>query len=136
MIKTYNLSAKQVLNKIIKEYGKDHLYSFIIANILMVTVASATALYPIIIDYAFKSLEEQDWSKIILVPIFIVFLTIIKGGALYKQTVLINTIVQSIIFKIQNKLYSSFLLEPSNILKFLCNSYSNIFEKTLSSPLF
>ncbi len=109
MIKKYNLSAKQVLNKVLREYGKDHVYSFIVANILMIIVAGATALYPIIIDYAFKSLEEQDWSKIILVPIFIVFLTIIKGGALYKQTVMINTIVQSIIYKIQNKLYSSFL---------------------------
>ena len=109
MIKIYNLSVKQVLNKILKEYGRHHLYSFIMANILMIIIAGATALYPIIIDYAFKALEEQNWSKIVLVPIFIVFLTIVKGGALYKQTVLINTIVQSIIYKIQNKLYASFL---------------------------
>ena len=53
MIKIYNLSVKQVLNKILKEYGRDHLYSFIMANILMIIIAGATALYPIIIDYAF-----------------------------------------------------------------------------------
>ena len=109
MIKKYNLSAKQILRRILSEYGKDNLSSFIWANILMVLVASSTALYPIIIDYAFKSLEAKDWTKIILVPFFIIFLTFIKGGALYRQTVLINKIVQSIIFKMQNKLYESFL---------------------------
>ena len=36
----------------------------------MIIIAGATALYPIIIDYAFKALEEQNWSKIVLVPIF------------------------------------------------------------------
>ena len=75
----------------------------------MVLVAGTTALYPIVIDYAFKALEEENWDKIILVPILIIILTLLKGAALFKQTVVINSIVQAIIFKIQNKLYESFL---------------------------
>ena len=57
---------------------------------------------------AFKALEEENWDKIILVPILIIILTLLKGAALFKQTVVINSIVQAIIFKIQNKLYESF----------------------------
>ena len=60
----------------------------------MLLIAGATALYPIVIDYAFLSLEEANWSKIILIPLFIILLTLIKGAALYKQTVLINKLVQ------------------------------------------
>ena len=109
MIKAYSLSVKKVFKRILNDYGKDHLYSFIWVNILMVLVAGTTALYPIVIDYAFKALEEANWDKIILVPILIIILTLLKGLALFKQTVVINSIVQSIIFKIQNKLYESFL---------------------------
>ena len=109
MIKTYTLTTKKIFKRILNDYGKNHLYSFIWANILMVLVAATTALYPIVIDYAFKALEEENWNKIILVPLIIIILTILKGISLFKQTVVINSIVQAIIFKIQNKLYSSFL---------------------------
>ena len=87
------MSLIQAFKRIWKNYGKVHLYSFIIANILMLFIAGSTALYPIVIDYAFISLEEANWSKISFIPVFIIILTLIKGGALYKQTVVINTLV-------------------------------------------
>jgi subfamily B ATP-binding cassette protein MsbA len=99
----------KAFKRIWKSYAKEHLFSFIIANLFMLFIAGTTALYPIVIDYAFLSLEEADWSKIILIPIFISILTLIKGAALYKQTVIINTLVQSIIYKIQSTLYNSLL---------------------------
>ena len=109
MIKTYSLTTTKIIKRLLKDYGKDHVYSFVWANILMVLVAISTALYPIVIDYAFKSLEESDWEKICLIPILIIILTFVKGGALYSQTVIINSLVQSIILKIQSKLYESFI---------------------------
>jgi ATP-binding cassette, subfamily B, bacterial MsbA len=109
MINSNSMSPLQVFKKIWKNYGRMHLNSFIIANILMLLIAGSTALYPILIDYAFASLEEADWNKISVIPILIIILTIIKGGALYKQTVVINTLVQSIIFKIQSNLFQSLL---------------------------
>ena len=48
-------------------------------------------------------------TVIIFIPVFIILLTFIKGAALYKQTVLINKLVQSIIFKIQSSLFNSLL---------------------------
>ena len=109
MISSNFMSPIQAFKRIWKTYGKAHVYSFIIANILMLFIAGSTALYPIVIDYAFLSLEQADWSKIIFIPVFIIILTLIKGGALYKQTVVINTLVQSIIFKIQENLFESLL---------------------------
>ena len=109
MINSKSMSPIQVFKRIWTNYGKIHLYSFLIANTLMLLIAGSTALYPIVIDYAFKSLEESNWSKISFIPVFIIILTIIKGGALYKQTVVINTLVQSIILKIQTNLFQSLL---------------------------
>ena len=109
MINSDSMSPIQAFKRIWKNYAKEHLSSFIIANLFMLLIAGATALYPIVIDYAFLSLEEANWSKIILIPLFIILLTFIKGAALYKQTVLINKLVQSIIFKIQSSLFNSLL---------------------------
>ena len=108
-LNTNNLSPLKVFYRIWGEWGKQHLFPFIFANVLMLVVAGATALYPIAIDYTFQFLEEKDWSKIVLVPLLIVLLTLIKGGALYQQTVLINRIIQSIISEVQTKLYESFI---------------------------
>lgn len=109
MINSDSMSPIQAFKRIWKNYGKGHLFHFIIANFLMLLIAGTTALYPIVIDYAFLSLEEADWSKIILIPLFIISLTFIKGAALYKQTVIINTLVQTIILKIQSSLFKSLL---------------------------
>ena len=109
MINSNSMSPIQVFKRIWQNYGKIHFYPFIVANILMLLIAGATALYPIVIDYAFISLEEADWSKISFIPVFIITLTLIKGGALYKQTVVINRLVQSIICKIQANLFQSLL---------------------------
>ena len=116
MIISDSMTPIQVFKRIWKNYGKGHLYSFILANVLMLFIAGSTALYPIVIDYAFLSLEEANWKKISLIPIFIILLTFIKGGALYKQTVMINTLAQSIIFKIQSNLFSSLLNLDLNII--------------------
>jgi len=116
MINSNSMSPIQAFKRIWKNYGKNHLYSFILANILMLFIAASTALYPIVIDYAFISLEEANWKKISFIPVLIIILTIIKGGALYKQTVMINTLVQSIIFKIQSNLFSSLLNLDLNII--------------------
>ena len=109
MINSNSMSPIQSFKRIWKNYGKEHLFSFIIANLFMIIIAGTTALYPIVIDYAFLSLEEANWSKIIFIPVFIILLTFLKGAALYKQTVIINKLVQSIIFKIQSSLFNSLL---------------------------
>ena len=109
MINSDSMSPIQSFKRIWKNYGREHLFSFIIANLFMILIAGTTALYPIVIDYAFLSLEEANWSKIIFIPVFIIILTFIKGAALYKQTVIINTLVQTIIFKIQSSLFNSLL---------------------------
>ena len=75
----------------------------------MLIVAGTTALYPIVIDYVFQFLTNKDWSKITLIPLAIIILTLIKGSTLYQQTVLVNKVVHSIIANIQTQLYESFI---------------------------
>ena len=108
-INTKHLSPLMVFRRIWRQWGHRHLVVFIIANILMLIVAGTTALYPIVIDYAFQFLTNKDWSKITLIPLAIVILTLIKGSALYQQTVLVNKVIHSIIANIQTQLYESFI---------------------------
>ena len=60
MINSDSMSPTQSFKRIWKNYGKEHLFSFIIANLFMILIAGTTALYPIVIDYAFLSLEEAS----------------------------------------------------------------------------
>ena len=108
-INTKHLSPLMVFHRIWRQWGHKHLVVFIIANILMLIVAGTTALYPIVIDYAFQFLTNKDWSKITLIPLAIIILTLIKGSTLYQQTVLVNKVVHSIIANIQTQLYESFI---------------------------
>ena len=108
-INTKHLSPLMVFRRIWRQWGHRHLVVFIIANILMLIVAGTTALYPIVIDYAFQFLTNKDWSKITLIPLAIIILTLIKGSTLYQQTVLVNKVVHSIIANIQTQLYESFI---------------------------
>ena len=59
---TKKLSPLMVFRRIWSQWGHRHLVVFIIANILMLIVAGTTALYPIVIDYAFQFLTNKDWS--------------------------------------------------------------------------
>ena len=111
-----HLSPRKVFSRIWKLWGRKHLTVFITANILMLIVAGTTALYPIAIDYAFQFLADKEWSNIILIPIVIILLTLIKGGSLYQQTVLVNKIVHSIIADIQTQLYEALIKLDLNVI--------------------
>ena len=70
MINSGSMTPVTAFKRIWKSYAKDHLLNFILANLFMLFIAGATALYPIVIDYAFLSLEEANWSKIIFINFY------------------------------------------------------------------
>ncbi len=95
--------------KLLKKWGFNHKKNFFIANTFMVIVAASTAMYPIVIDFAFDAIEANNRNKIFIIPLFIVGLTLLKGISYFFQTVQVGKIANGIIKDIQLSLYDKIL---------------------------
>tara|TARA_X000000950_G_scaffold83126_1_gene104571 strand:- start:1340 stop:3091 length:1752 start_codon:yes stop_codon:yes gene_type:complete len=107
--KQNRLSTLLLYLKLLKRWGFKQKKKFIIANILMLIVAMATSMYPLIIDFAFDVISEKNKQYIFLLPVLILGITFIKGFAHYFQTVYVGIISNSIIKDIQYHLYNKVL---------------------------
>ncbi len=95
--------------RLLKKWGVRQKKNFFIANVFMFVVASATAMYPLVIDYAFDTIGENNKSKIFIIPSFIITLTVIKGIAYYFQTIFVGKVANGIIMDVQLNLYDKIL---------------------------
>ena len=110
MLKKQNrLSTFFLYVKLLRKWGFVQKRNFIIANVLMLIVATATSMYPLIIDFAFDVISEKKNKYIFYLPILILGITIIKGLAHYFQTLYVGIIANSIIKDIQFGLYNKIL---------------------------
>ena len=114
MLKNQNQNKKKISTfilyiKLLKKWGFNHKKNFFIANSFMVIVAASTAMYPIVIDFAFDAIEANNRNKIFIIPLFIVGLTLLKGISYFFQTVQVGKIANGIIKDIQLSLYDKIL---------------------------
>jgi ATP-binding cassette, subfamily B, bacterial MsbA len=73
---------------------------------LVVLVAGATGLYPILIKEAFDAFAARDADAIRLAPLFVIGVTAVKGFSLLGLTVLTNRVVTRIEADLQSALYA------------------------------
>ena len=95
--------------KNLKKWGKAQKKNFFIANFFMVLVAITTAMYPLVIDFAFDTISENNKNNIYIIPIIILTLTFTKGIAYFFQTVYVGKVSNGIIKDIQLTLYNKIL---------------------------
>ncbi len=105
-IKKSSNSSVNILRRIWETWGRKQLTLIIFCNLLMVVVAGCTSLYPIAIDYAFNVLAEKDSAGLMVVPIFIIMLTFIKGLSFFYQSVIAARISGRVIASVQKELFS------------------------------
>ena len=96
----HKLSTFFLYIKLLKKWGKKQKKKFMIANIFMVILAVATSMYPLVIDFAFDTIEGNEKNKIFFIPVLILFLTITKGLAQYFQTIYVGKIANGIILSL------------------------------------
>lgn len=101
--------ARHPIRRLIQRWGPKHARTFVIANLLVVVVAGATAGYPLLIDYLVDALQARERLVLVTVPIAVLLLTLAKGAALYAQTVLVSRIAQRMIADIRADLYMAIL---------------------------
>ena len=101
--------ARHPIRRLVQRWGPKHLRTFVVANLLVVVIAGATAGYPLLIDYLVDALQAGDRAVLVTVPIAVLLLTFAKGLALYAQTVLVSRIAQRMIADIRTDLYTAIL---------------------------
>lgn len=105
------LDAKSwaLLKRLWHEWLKQDWKRMTVALALMAVVAAATGAYPLLIDRAYSLFEARDLTLILLLPIAVIAVTTIKGGAFYVQTVMTGSIVNGAVMRMQNALFDHML---------------------------
>ncbi|MCY4004852.1 MAG: ABC transporter ATP-binding protein [Rhodospirillales bacterium] len=101
--------ARHPIRRLIQRWGPKHARTFVIANLLVIVIAGATAGYPLLIDYLVDALQARERLVLVTVPVAVLLLTLAKGAALYAQTVLVSRIAQRMIADIRADLYMAIL---------------------------
>ena len=101
--------ARHPIRRLVQRWGPKHLRTFVVANLLVIVIAGATAGYPLLIDYLVDALQAGDRAVLVTVPIAVLLLTFAKGLALYAQTVLVSRVAQRMIADIRTDLYTAIL---------------------------
>ncbi len=108
-----------------RDWLSAHRGSLALVLLLIVLVAASTGLYPVLIKAAFEAFTNRSGTgapikinlivtrfvldreqAILLAPVFVVFVTSIKGFALYAMTVLTNRVVTRTEADMQSALYA------------------------------
>lgn len=101
--------ARHPIRRLIQRWGPKHARTFVIANLLVIVIAGATAGYPLLIDYLVDALQARERLVLVTVPVAVLLLTLAKGAALYAQTVMVSRIAQRMIADIRADLYTAIL---------------------------
>ncbi len=86
-----------------------HWPRLVLAAVLMVLVAAANSLYPIIVRWAVTLLSANDPRILGGVPLAIVALTLFKAASLYGQTLVTNAVSLRITTGLQNTMFGHLL---------------------------
>jgi subfamily B ATP-binding cassette protein MsbA len=95
-----------LVGRLWREWMRPHARSLAVVVLLIVIVAAATGLYPILIKAAFEAFTNKDERAIMMAPLFIVAVTSVKGFALLGLTVMTNRVVTRIEADMQSALFA------------------------------
>ena len=108
--RNYNkFSTVMLYIRLLKKWGKKEKKNFLFANFLMLLVAGSTAMYPLIIDFAFNSITEKNNKSFYYIPLFVVGITLLKSLSQFYQTIFVGKVANSIIKSIQIALYEKII---------------------------
>jgi subfamily B ATP-binding cassette protein MsbA len=98
-----------LLRRLWADWVRPHWRTLALAVAFMVVVAASTGAYPLLIKHAYDLYEAGDLRVIWLMPIVILIITGIKGGAFYAQTVFMNKLVMWVVASLQKAMFAKLL---------------------------
>src|SRR5688500_12412368 len=94
-----------LIRRLWRDWMRPHKRTLALVLLLVLLVAGATGLYPVLIKAAFDTSTAKDETAILLAPHFVIGVTSIKGFSLLALTVLTNKVVTRIEADMQTALY-------------------------------
>ena len=111
-------TLKKILFRLFNSYVKEHFYKIVIALILSVGVAVATAAIAWLLDPAIKKIFiEQDKKMLVLIPIAIVIAFATKGISLYFARALLVRVGNEIVRKLQVEMSEGILKSDTHTIE-------------------
>ena len=94
-----------LIRRLWRDWMRPHARTLALVLLLVVLVAGATGLYPVLIKAAFDAFAAKDTTAILLAPLFVIAVTSVKGFSLLALTILTNRVVTRIEADMQTALY-------------------------------
>ena len=106
---TLDQHTVHLLRRLWRGWVSVHWRTLAAAVAFMAVVAATTGAYPLLIKFAYDLYEAGDLRVIWLMPIVILLITGIKGGAFYLQTLLMNKVVMRVVAALQKAMFGKML---------------------------
>lgn len=115
-------SSMFLIKRLFKEYISPYFHKLILATLCMILAAAATAGNAWMMQPALdKIFLQKNAAMLIYIPLGVVLIALIKGGAAYFQSILMKYVGQRVVTDMQLKLYSHLLYSDLSLL----NSHSS-----------
>lgn len=100
------LASHKLFGRLMAEHMRPYIGRLALAAVCMVVVAGTTALMAWLLEPAIdKVFIAGDPQMLWLVPLMVLGVVIVKGGATYGQNVLMSDVAQNILAEVQMRLY-------------------------------
>jgi len=105
-LKSNRDSTRVLLGRLWREHVRHHKSRLLLVLVLTGLMAGTTALYPVVIDNAFKMFSDRDRRILYQVPALVLAITSIKAAAQYFQNVQVQQIVLLVIRELQGRMFA------------------------------
>lgn len=102
-------TTEKLMLRVWREWVKPYWRRLTLAVLLMAIVAATTGAYPLLIDRSYAMFSADDKRMLFAIPFAIVFVTAIKGAALYAQTVVTTSVVLRVVADVRLAMFRHML---------------------------
>ncbi|MGH2340895.1 ABC transporter ATP-binding protein [Segnochrobactraceae bacterium EtOH-i3] len=102
-------SLRPLVMRLWREHVRPYWPRLVLIMVFIALVAGSTALYPVIINWAYDALAERNPWILSTLPILVIGTTSLKGLALYLQVRFTNDTISRIETDLQRRLYDHLL---------------------------
>ena len=102
-------ATQSLMSRLWRDWVSAHWRSLVMVVVFMGIVSAATGAYPLLIDWTYSLFEAKDMRVVWMVPALAVIITVVKGLAMYSQTVMTNRIVYRITTDMQKVMFGHLL---------------------------
>ncbi|MBV8094843.1 MAG: ABC transporter permease, partial [Acetobacteraceae bacterium] len=101
-----NESTRALLVRLWREHLTRHRGQLTLILLFTAVMAGTTALYPVLIDHAFRMFENRDRRILYQIPVLVLAVTSVKAVSQYLQNTEVQRLVLLVIRELQCRMFS------------------------------